>query len=110
MKKFMLFAVLGAIAPMAFAGTEKFSDADTNDDGKLSTAEAKMALPEVLIVDNNNDGMLNLSEAEVAIPGLSLTASKGASKETATIGESEYESIVSAIAEMNSGKEGESDS
>ena len=109
MKKLMLIAVLGAVAPFTFAEAAKFSDADANDDGALSTTEAKMALPDVLIVDNNNDGMLNPSEAEVAVPGLVL-ASKGQDKRTALIGQPEYDSIVEAIAQLNTGEAAKDDS
>lgn len=99
MKKLMLFAVLGAFTPMAFAEAVTFSEADTNEDGALSTSEAKIALPDVLIIDNNNDGMLNPSEAEVAVPGLMLSVDKDKTK--ALVGPREYESILKAIAQLN---------
>ena len=59
MKKWMLLAALGCAAPYALADAAKFSEADTNEDGVLSTQEAKVALPDVLIVDNNNDGIID---------------------------------------------------
>ena len=110
MKKLMLVTVLGSLVPFASAESAKFSDVDTDKDGSLSTSEAKLALPEVLIVDSNNDGMLNPSEAEVAIPGLTLSVVPESEKGSGLIGPDEYERIITALEQLTSGRSDEGDS
>lgn len=73
---------------------QRFSDADTNRDGKLSAEEAEAALPEVTIEDMNQDGELSVSEAQHAIPALEQLA---AQNPEAPIGANEYRLIVQAI-------------
>lgn len=104
MKRLMLVTLLGFLAPLALAESSKFSEADSNKDGVLSTSEARMALPNVLIVDNNNDGMFNPSEAEVAVPGLTLSAVPDSEKESGLIGPDEYERIIKALDQLTSGE------
>lgn len=96
MKKLVILTILAGATATATAAPAEFSKADSNHDGALSTSEAKMALPDVIIVDNNNDGMLNPSEAEAAVPGLMLPTAK-AEKTSALIGEKEYNAIVKAV-------------
>lgn len=102
MKNLMLVTVLGSLAPFASAESAKFSEADTDKDGSLSTSEAKKALPDVLIVDSNNDGMLNPTEAEAAIPGLSLSVVPETEKRSGLIGPDEYERILTALDQLSS--------
>ena len=100
MKRLLLVTVLGSLAiPAAFASPEEFSKVDTNEDGLLSTMEAKKALPDVLIIDNNNDGMLNQAEAEVAVPGLMFSGAEE-DKAASYVGPEEYELIVQTIAQQ----------
>jgi hypothetical protein len=49
-----------------------FSTADTNKDGKLSLAELKVVMPDVMIKDTDNDGFVSQMEAQTSISGLAL--------------------------------------
>lgn len=98
MKKAILFMLASSVALCVNASPEEFKDADVNKDGALSTTEARMAMPELVIVDTNNDGMLNLAEVESAIPDLMFTGD-AATKESALIGATEYRMIVQVLAQ-----------
>lgn len=67
-----------------------FSTADTNKDGKLSIAELKVVLPDVMIKDTDNDGFVSQAEAQTSISGLALEDYDA----DAEIGADQYDAIV----------------
>jgi len=60
----------------SFSAPPEFRLADTDNDGVLSSKEARQALPGI-IVDLNNNGFVDKSEAKYAIPTLELPAQSG---------------------------------
>lgn len=97
----MLSVLFVAAAGFAYGDpVQEFSDADTNQDGKLSADEARLALPDVTIEDMNHDGQLSVSEAQHAFPALEQLADRNPE---APIGASEYRLMVQAIESAMSG-------
>ena len=81
---------------------QDFSQVDKDQDGVLSTQEARDALPEaIVIVDTNNDGMLNRDEAQQALPEVGFTGEPANQNEA--IGEEDYLLIIQEVERQGMG-------
>ncbi len=88
----------------SFSAPPEFRLADTDNDGVLSSKEARQALPGI-IVDLNNNGFVDRSEAKYAIPTLELPAQSGC--QDSRIRERDYQVMLQELkAQWNKLKQG----
>lgn len=93
-----VFSALSIFAVAANAqDAPEFSQADQDQDGVLSIAEAQEALPDLQITDDNGDGVVNHAEAQKTVEGLQLSQQGAAEQESAPVGMIEYRMIVQAM-------------
>jgi len=78
----------------SFSAPPEFRLADTDNDGVLSSKEARQALPGI-IVDLNNNGFVDRSEAKYAIPTLELPAQSAC--QDSRIRERDYQVMVQEL-------------
>ena len=74
-----------------------FTQADLDQDGKLSITEATTALPELEITDENEDGLVNVAEVKQVVENVEFPEQVEADEANAPVGMEEYRLIVQAM-------------